>query len=564
VDPSLDLTGVRSATGAALVGTTQYAVPAGATIVANTGSNTGAGTLASPFATVQHAIDVATTGSTIVLRQGTYHESVTIPSTKTLTIQSYPGEAVWFDGSTPVTNWAASGSIWEATGWNHVLDSSPTYTRGAPDGTSSGWQFVNSSYPMAAHPDQLWIGGVAQQQVSSLALVKAGTFYYDTTAKVLYTGTNPSAGARASDLIKAISVQSSGSVLRGFGVRKYAPSVPDMGTVVAKQGATTIENVAITDNATTGLSIGGAGNILRDVTAARNGLLGVHANYSDGLRVTNLVAYGNNAEHFNTSPVSGGLKVTRSRDVTVANGAFVKNIGPGIWMDESVYNMKIVNDDAIRNTGNGISIEISGTLVASNNLVVGNGSSGLKLNNISNAQVWNNTLINNKRNLDITQDARRQTNAGDAGHDPRQAFPDPTVPWITGPDSISNNVISGQTGNCMVCVEDYAHLLSAEQMRISANGNVYQRTSTSIPTWAAIWSRGAGDPAVYTSIGAYKAATGQDARSLALDVTPAVVAGGWQLTPEVSAQTGAIALPLPSNIATLVGQPASSVHIGAW
>ncbi|MDQ1583766.1 MAG: hypothetical protein QOF36_1820, partial [Microbacteriaceae bacterium] len=147
---------------------------------------------------------------------------------------------------------------------------------------------------------------------------------------------------------------------------------------------------------------------------------------------------------------------------------------------------------------------------------------------------------------------------------PRQAFPDPTMTWITGPTTIRNNVISSGSGNCMVCVEDYGHQLSAEQMRISNNGNVYQRTSTSSPTWAAIWSRGAGDPAVYTSIGAYKTATGQDARSIALDVTPAVVAGGWQLTSAVDAQTGAIALPLPSNIATLVGQPASTVHIGIW
>jgi hypothetical protein len=280
--------------------------------------------------------------------------------------------------------------------------------------------------------------------------------------------------------------------------------------------------------------------------------------------VTNLVAYGNNAEHFNTSPVSGGIKITRSRDVTVANSALIKNIGPGIWMDESVYNMKVLNNDSLRNTGTGISIEISSTLLAANNLVMGNGSGGLKINDVSSVDVWNNTLLNNQRNLDITQDARRASNLSDAGHDPRQAFPDPTMTWINGPIVVRNNVIAGATGNCMVCVEDYAHLLSAAQMQVNNNGNVYQRTSTSTPTWAAIWSRGAGDPAVYTSIGAYKTATGQDARSIALDVTPAVVAGGWQLTSEVNAQTGAIALPLPSNVATLVGQPASTVHIGVW
>ena len=120
-------------------------------------------------------------------------------------------------------------------------------------------------------------------------------------------GTNPgSQEVRASDLQKAISVQSAGFALKGVGVRRYAPSVPDMGAVTAWKGGALFENVSFTDNATTGVSLGGDGNTLRSVTAARNGLLGVHANYSDHLTLDGVLAADNNAEHFNTSPVSGG------------------------------------------------------------------------------------------------------------------------------------------------------------------------------------------------------------------------------------------------------------------
>ncbi len=444
-DPAVDTTGTRFASGAAPIGSASYAVPSGALVVSPSGSDSAAGTLTAPFATVQKAINAAPNGATIVLRQGSYHESLTIPSGKKLTIQPYPKEAAYLDGSAVVSNWVPSGSVWKATGWNHVFDASPTFTRGAPDGTAAGWQWVNPAYPMASHPDQVWVGGTPMRQVASAAQVTAGSFFYDTTAQTLVLGTNPAgAEVRASDLQKAITVGSAGFTLKGVGVRRYAPSVPDMGAVTDYQGGATFENVSFTDNATTGVSLGGAGNTLRAVTVARNGLLGLQANYSDGLALDGVLASGNDTEHFNTSPVSGGAKITRSRGITVKNSAFVNNLSHGLWFDESVYDMTIVHDDALGNAGNGIVLEISSTATIADDVVSRNGADGLKLNDVSNAQVWNNTLTDNaNRNLEITQDARRGNNAGDAGHDPRQAFPDPTMTWITGPDTIRNNIISG-------------------------------------------------------------------------------------------------------------------------
>ncbi|WP_431245709.1 right-handed parallel beta-helix repeat-containing protein [Leifsonia xyli] len=558
-DPSIDTSGTRFATGAAAIGTTSYAVPAGAVVVAPAGSDSAAGTASAPFRTVQHAIDAAPSGATIVLRAGNYHESLTVPGTKKLTIQSYPKEAAYLDGSSVVSGWTQSGSTWVAGGWNHVFDSSPTYDRGAPDGTSAGWQWLNPSYPMASHPDQVWIGSVAQRQVASRSQVQPGTFFYDTTAKALVLGTNPAGQqVRASDLQKAISVGSAGFTLKGVGVRRYAPSVPDMGAVTAYKGGALFENVAFTDNATTGVSLGGDGNTLRSVTAARNGLLGVHANYSDHLTLDHVLAAGNNAEHFNTSPVSGGVKITRSRIIDVRNSAFVRNQSHGLWMDESVYGMTIAHNDSIGNAGNGIVLEISATASLVDNVSSRNTSAGIKLNDISNAKVWNNTLTDNARNLDITQDSRRGNNPNDAGHDPRQAFPDPTMTWITGPTTIRNNIVSGGTGNCLLCVEDYSHTFSAETMHVTSDYNLYRRPSASAPTWAVIWSRGAGNPAVYTTFGAFTSASGQEAHSTIAENAP-TLAPSQLLATVTSPGTG-----LPSDIAALAGKPAGTVHVGAW
>jgi hypothetical protein len=562
-DPTVNTAGTRFATGAAAIGSTSYAVPSGAIVVSPSGSDGAAGTLAAPFATVQKALNTAPSGATIVLRGGTYHESLTVPGGKKLTVQSYPKEAVYLDGSSAVTNWAQSGSVWKATGWNHVFDSSPTFTRGAPDGTSSGWQFVNPNYPMAAHPDQLWVGGTAMKQVASASQVTAGTFFYDTAAKTLVLGSNPSGKeVRASDLQKAIVVGSAGFTLKGVGVRRYAPSVPDMGAVTDYQGTGTFENVSFTDNATTGIALGGSGHTLRNVTVARNGLLGVQTNNSDNLTLDGVLAAGNNAEHFNTSPVSGGVKITRSRNITVENSAFVDNLSHGLWFDESVYNMTVVHNDSLRNAGNGIVVEISAKASIVDTVSSNNAMDGLKLNDIGGGvQVWNNTFTDNtNRNLEITQDARRGDNASDAGHDPRQAFPDPTMTWITGPDTIRNNIISGGSGNCLLCVEDYSHTYSAAQMGIDADYNLYRRPSASAPSWFAVWSTGAGNPAVYNTLSAFTSATGKGAHNTLVENAPTLSVAQFA-APTTSTGTAA---GLSSAIAALVGKPAGTAHMGAW
>ncbi|OJX73150.1 right-handed parallel beta-helix repeat-containing protein [Leifsonia sp. 71-9] len=564
VTAGLDLTGVRTTTGSADPGQTAYAVPAGAIVVSPQGSDSAAGSLSAPFRTVAKAVASASSGQTIVLRAGTYNESVTLPAGKQLTVQSYPHEAVWFDGSIPVTSWTKTGSVWQSSGWDHVFDHSPTYTRGAADGTAAGWQWLNPAYPMAAHPDQLFVKGTAQQQVATSAQVVPGAFYYDEKSKTLITGTDPTGGdTRASSLQKAFTIANSGDVLRGFGIRRYADSVPDMGVLTATKGGTTLENVAVTDSATQGISLGGANNVVRNVTTARNGLTGLHADYADDITITNLLSAYNTDEHFNTSPVSGGMKITRSRGVSVTGSAFVGNYGQGLWTDMSVYDMTFAGDDFVRNLANGLDIEISGKALVSDVRAIGNTQDGVKVDSSADVQIWNSTLADNDRNVDITQSTRRGTNASDYGHDPRRPFPDPTMTWISSGAQVRNSVLSGATGNCLLCVEDYSHQYSAAALGTKVSNTVFQRTSASKPGWLIVWSRGAGDPAVYTSLSAFQSATGQGGASSEL-VGPSLVTATGALTAATQALTGPIATAPPAQVTSLAGQPGGVAHLGAW
>jgi hypothetical protein len=73
--------------------------------VSSTGSDTsGAGTLASPWRTIQHAANMVRAGDTVNIRGGTYNESVTIGASGSvsaglITFQGYPGETAVVDGT---------------------------------------------------------------------------------------------------------------------------------------------------------------------------------------------------------------------------------------------------------------------------------------------------------------------------------------------------------------------------------------------------------------------------------------------------------------------------------
>jgi parallel beta-helix repeat protein len=356
----------------------------------------------------------------------------------------------------------------------------------------------------------------------------------------------------ASD-IQQFAIATAAVTLRGIGIRRYADSVPMMGALVLYGSGSTVENVAVSDNATQGLALGTTNVTLRHLTVTGNGLLGIQATYADGLVIDGVRSQNNNDEHFNSSPVSGGIKIARSRGLVVKNSLVSNNFGQGIWFDESCYNMTVVNNDASHNSAVGIVMEISDTGTIANNVLIGNADDGIKADNTGNLQIWNNTTQGNKRDIDITGDSRKQTNLSDAGHDPRQSLPDMTVPWLSFNITIRNNILDNATGNTILGVEDYTHTYSGEQMNISTDYNAYARASASAPSWVVIWSAGSGNsgnPYVYTTMSPFQSSKGQEGHSVFATSASAFPA----FTPAA----------LPGPVGALVGQPSGTQHLGAW
>ena len=504
--------GQRAASGAQRLNSLTYPVPSSAVYVSTGGSDSNPGTKDRPLKTISAATKVAKAHGTVVVRGGVYHESVLVYPHDGLTVQAYPKETVWLDGSERVTGWSKSGSVWVKSNWTNFFDASPTHTKGAPDGTAENWQWINPSYPLAAHPDQIWVNDVPLTQVTSREEVTADTFFVDRSAKQLVMGTDPTnKRVDVSTLSEAMSVRATNSVIRGIGVRRYATSVPMMGTVSTYYDGVTIENMVIVDNATTGLFIGGANVTVRNVTLRNNGLLGMGANNADNLKIESLFSEGNNSQRFNCAPVSGAMKITRSRQVLVQGSAFVNNYGQGPWFDESVYDTTFADNDVVNNSCAGVVFELSDKVKAVNNLIANNKKKGMIVQGTGNVEIWNNTFVNNTGSLDVVQDWRRASDLSVAGHDKRQPLPDPTMPWITKNVTLVNNVFSQSKGEAVIRVNDWSKEFKSSEMLIQSDGNLFH-TSSSLPI--AAWYPDATTWTVYSTFSDYQTATGRDQNSL--------------------------------------------------
>ena len=83
---------------------TNYSILSDALYVATHGDDLGSASKTNPLRTISKAIELASPGSTIIIRRGTYRE-VLPDISKQLTLQPFPHEQVWLKGSIIVTKW---------------------------------------------------------------------------------------------------------------------------------------------------------------------------------------------------------------------------------------------------------------------------------------------------------------------------------------------------------------------------------------------------------------------------------------------------------------------------
>jgi parallel beta-helix repeat protein len=531
------------------VGSASYAVPSGALFVAPGGNDSAAGSQAAPFRTLGAAVAKAKAGGTVVLRAGSYNESVVVPFNKPLTIQAYPKEAVWLDGSVPVSSWQRSGSGW-STPWT-------SFPSSALLGIADNPRFLSPSFPLAGRPDQVFLDGVQLTQVTPDKLAP-GTFAPDPAGGRVLIGSDPSGHElRISNKQQAIWVQAPDTTLQGFGVRRYATLDSDRGTIRLGNTGATAQDLVVVENAMIGVNLENNGGTLRRLTVEHNGMLGIGANASYDMSLSDSVVRENNWQRFKETPVSGGVKITRSRGVTVSNNDVSRNYSSGLWLDESVYDSKVVGNTVVDNEWTGIQLELSSKAVVAGNTVTG-GKTGIQIIGTDDVRVYNNSVGGfSQFGVKVLQDERRQATAA-TGQDRRRPIPDPTMSWVTGKITIANNAF-GSGGYYQVYVLDSKTNRSADSMGVTVTGNAFNQRRTTAQATLVGW--GAGDNKTVTRFDTVSALSVKNSSWRNVETSSVLDLGG--MTSLLTSSLGIVSA-LPSDIAALLGQPGTARRIGAF
>lgn len=600
--------------GSAPVGSTSYTIPAGSLFVdAATGSDSAAGTFAAPLHTVERAIALVAAGGTIVLRGGEYHEGRSggqssyagITLTKAgVTIQSYPGEAVWFVGASRVTSWSSGGGYWSAS-FATALNRSASWS------FDTSASFAWSGRPYAANAEQVWLDGTALTYVATTAELGPGKFTvtgtlsgYTFTASAYHIGEDPTGrDVRIGDLQTALTLVAPDCTLRGVGAKFYVGSVAHSGVFKSARNRCGFENVLVQDCLQVGIHQLGGGSAaapdgvdqwLRNVTAIRCGMIGLSSNNANNLNYYRVRAEYANWRGFANEPASGCAKLTRQRGTVIRESVFSHSYTGGIWFDEMVAGVDLINVDVCDNAVVGVHQEISGLLRMVNCLVSRNGFTGIHIMSSSITRIWNCTVTGNgwkpatekvlssgteplAREIRWNLDSRAPVRSSSTNRDARYPIPDP--------DGITWEVQSAQVRNCILGggASIYGHQALVDDRRSSGvskawttagldwDNNLYSRPTGSggLTNEFSLAQGGSTAETHYATLAALKNATAssgqaQEASSLAYDSVTVLTSDLSTLLDTYRAPADAAAAPLPADLAALAATHPGAARMGAW
>jgi hypothetical protein len=195
--------------------------------VSPAGNDAARGNLQHPFATIQHAADMARPGDTVFIKAGTYRQTVAPPNSgtasKPITFRPYKNQKVVVDGADPVSGWTAgangiyqtSDMTWDlgdgnnqlfangqmspearwpnsssdiASLWNQTFAMVTGSTIGAVHG---GMGTATISVPDLTNPAGTWVGATIHIAQGQQWVWQSGTVIASSPGSLTYTYTQP-------------------------------------------------------------------------------------------------------------------------------------------------------------------------------------------------------------------------------------------------------------------------------------------------------------------------------------------------------------------------------------
>ena len=328
--------------------------------------------------------------------------------------QQFLGEpAAVLNGSRVVADFAAQGQWWVAEGQTQRFDE-----HGECEGEYTGCGLA----------EDVFLDDEPLHQVTDLADLAPGSFYFDYDADRIYLADDP-AGATVETTVAEAAFVGAGDgddpaddvEVRNLTIEKFASPAQD-GAVDSRDSAGwLVAHNTIRLNHGAGVNTNSRSRVIGN-RIVRNGQLGIAGRGNDVLVAGNEIA-DNNWGGFAHGWEAGGTKWVGTDGLVVRDNWSHDNRGPGLWTDEGNIRTTYEGNLVEGNHSAGIFHEISYTAVIRDNDVRGNGAghaewgygAGIQISASSDVTVTGNTVRDNARGITLIMQDR-----GDGPHGPRE------------------------------------------------------------------------------------------------------------------------------------------------
>ncbi len=394
--------------------------------------------------TIAQAAALVEPGDTVIVHTGVYRESVVIEKSgkpdNPITFRAAAGAGVIITGADRITEWT------KVKGDDHV------YTTPWPHKFVT-WNQYNT------HPDddyhlligrceQVFVNGYTLRQVLERDKLARDTFYVDLDGEHLYVWSSDNQDVSSGKVKVEASLRDTILSIKGDyvtikGIRfRYAANRAQHGAVEFTGNHLNVDDCIFEYTNSSGASFRGEDITVRRCTFQHNGQLGFSAVRAHKLLMTGCTVRNNNIKGFNRGWEAGGNKICLARGVVLENSTFIENRGNGIWFDIGNEECTVRNCLIANNEDAGIFYEISYSLHAHDNVIVGNGlaytssawgaNAGISISSSPDCVIERNLLVGNKEGFSF-----REQNRSTPRIDNRKS-----VPVWNHDNIIRNNIIA--------------------------------------------------------------------------------------------------------------------------
>ena len=451
------------------------------------------GTQDRPFKTIQKAADAARPGTTVLVKAGTYRESILLKHGGTanapIILRAMPPGSAVVDGADPIIGFQPASMDSDAVSVWYCSTYKPIYSQ-LPKGTIDRWTKQGpvgfEQIEVCSREDAIFLDGRHLDEVAARNRLVPDSYWIDRQAGGIYLGLNK--GEKAGDHLVEGSVRvvllssvpdCSYVQIRGFHFTRAADTFQSAAVQIGSVGHDAAGKVSgfgrgwvfadnlVDWNGWLGMGIHGSDHQILNNTFDSNGNQGVGGSHCTNLLLDGNASTRNNYKKIRTGFEGGGGKFVLSDHVTIRNHEAAYNIGPGLWFD--IDNKEVtIEHCTLHNNEDGMSVEISaGPTMIQDNVIYKNTSNGILIAESSNTVVDNNILASNGYGINLRNLQGRHGSGADSKPDPSD-----TLQYQLANVSISHNIFFENAKAGIVNTNKNIDVVAA---RISSNENVFSK-----------------------------------------------------------------------------------------